>query len=159
MKLSAVSSSHPARGRRKREQRAETINVERATKRWHQEHAALGDGKWRRLPLTRGDCVDGPRPCPFVTCRHHLFLDVVHGAIKLNFPDLEPSELELSCSLDLAELGELTLEQVGAALNVTRERIRQLEEKARRKASRQLRAAKLNLEQLLPGPRPERPIE
>lgn len=159
MKLAAVSSSHPERGRRKREQRAKTVSLERATKAWHQEHAALGDGKWRRLPLTRGECIDGPRPCPFVSCRHHLFLDVVHGSIKLNFPDLEPHELELSCSLDLAELGELTLEQVGAALNVTRERIRQLEEKARTRAARQLRLAKLNLEQLLPAARDERPLD
>jgi hypothetical protein len=24
------------------------------------------------LPVTRGDCVDGPRPCPWLRCRHHL---------------------------------------------------------------------------------------
>lgn len=25
----------------------------------------------RRRPRVRGDCVEGPRPCPWATCRHH----------------------------------------------------------------------------------------
>jgi hypothetical protein len=55
-------------------------------------------------PRTRAECVDGARPCPFVGCRHHLFLDVDdHGAIRLNFPDIAPDELGESCSLDIAE--------------------------------------------------------
>lgn len=28
----------------------------------------------RVLPETRGECVDGCRPCPLVTCRHHLLV-------------------------------------------------------------------------------------
>ncbi len=27
-------------------------------------------------PKTRGECASGPRPCPWVSCRHHLYLDV-----------------------------------------------------------------------------------
>lgn len=80
-------------------------------------------------PRTRGDCVDGERPCPWVSCKHHLYLDVnpENGSIKLNRPDLEPWELEHSCALDLADRGGLTLEDVGLVTNLTRERIRQVE--------------------------------
>jgi hypothetical protein len=81
---------------------------------------------WR--PATRGDC-GVVRPCPYVACRHNLFLDVLPkiGSIKLNFPGLEPWEIEQSCSLDIAARGGVTLEEVGAAMNITRERVRQIE--------------------------------
>ena len=70
-----------------------------------------------------------PRPCPFVSCSHHLYLDVnpETGAIKLNFPHLEVWEMAETCSLDVADRGGITLEEVGAILNLTRERIRQVE--------------------------------
>ncbi len=79
-------------------------------------------------PVTRRDCVDGPRPCPFVGCRHHLYLDVTEsGELKVNFPVLEPDELEVSCSLDVADGGEHDCQAVGDVMNVTRERVRQIE--------------------------------
>jgi hypothetical protein len=53
-----------------------------------------------------------------------------HGGVKLNFPDLEVWDMPESCSLDVADRGAETLENVGRMLNLTRERIRQLEEKA-----------------------------
>jgi len=49
------------------------------------------------------------------------------GAIKLNFPHLEAWEMRETCSLDVADRGGITLEEVGAVLNLTRERIRQVE--------------------------------
>ena len=79
-------------------------------------------------PQTREDCRDASRPCPFVACRHHLYLDVTDvGSLKLNYPDREPWELAHSCSLDVADAGASTLEEVGALMNVTRERTRQIE--------------------------------
>ena len=80
-------------------------------------------------PMTRDECKSMTRPCPFVSCSHHLYLDVnpESGAIKLNFPHLEVWEMAETCSLDVADRGGITLEEVGAILNLTRERIRQVE--------------------------------
>ena len=80
-------------------------------------------------PRTRAECINGPRPCLFVSCKHNLYLDVnpETGSIKLNFPDKEIWELEHTCALDVAEKGGITLEEVGAIMNLTRERIRQVE--------------------------------
>ncbi len=82
-----------------------------------------------KRPVTRGDCVTLDRPCPYVGCEHHLYLDVDPdtGSIKFNFPDLEPWELQHTCALDVADMGGITLEEVGEYTNLTRERIRQLE--------------------------------
>jgi hypothetical protein len=49
------------------------------------------------------------------------------GSIKLNFPDIEVWEMTETCALDVAERGGVTLEEVGEIMNLTRERIRQLE--------------------------------
>ena len=79
-------------------------------------------------PKTRSECEDGIRPCPFVSCKFHLYLDVQQsGSIKFNFPDIEPDEMAFSCALDIAERGGITLEELGEYMNLTRERIRQVE--------------------------------
>lgn len=80
-------------------------------------------------PRTRAECKDGIRPCPYVGCRHHLYLDVnpENGTIKLNFPHLEVWEMKETCSLDVADRGGGTLDEVGVRLNLTRERVRQIE--------------------------------
>jgi hypothetical protein len=83
-------------------------------------------------PKTRADCVDGPRPCPYVGCRFHLYLDVDHsrGSVKFNYPEVGPDELEKledTCALDIADRGEHTLEEVSRFMNFTsRERTRQI---------------------------------
>ncbi len=65
----------------------------------------------------------------FISCKHHLYLDVnpSTGSIKLNFPDKEIWELDETCALDVADRGGITLEEVGTIMNLTRERIRQVE--------------------------------
>lgn len=120
------------RSRRKRDIRARTISVKRMTKR----ELEMGRLLYPEVddivrPKTRSECADGERPCPFVSCKHHLYLDVSArtGAIKLNFPDLEVWEMTETCALDVADRGGTTLEEVGAIMNLTRERIRQVEVK------------------------------
>jgi len=62
-----------------------------------------------------------PRPCPFVSCRYHLSLDISEGGrIKFN-----PATGK-TCALDLADLGGMTLQDIGHVLGLTRERIRQI---------------------------------
>jgi hypothetical protein len=80
----------------------------------------------KNRPRTRGDCVGVPRPCPFVTCRSHLYLDVNPdtGNIKYNFPGLEVDELSVSCSLDVADVGPMNGDVVGVFLNVSKEAVR-----------------------------------
>ncbi|MFO0570307.1 MAG: sigma factor-like helix-turn-helix DNA-binding protein [Polyangiaceae bacterium] len=120
------------RSRRKRDVRARTISVKRMTKRELEIGRLLYPETDYDKPRSRAECAEGPRPCPFVSCKHHLYIDVSPrtGAIKLNFPDLEVWELNESCALDVADRGGTTLEDVGAIMNLTRERIRQVEVKA-----------------------------
>lgn len=112
-------------------------------------------------PRTRGECARGPRP--WISCRYHL-ADVVTDAqgcgtrvLDLSLPrDARPADeaawiedvaeevasMQESCALDLAEHDGMTLEQCGQVMRVTRERIRQVEKKAReRMGSRRRRAA------------------
>ena len=120
------------RSRRKRDVRARTISVKRMTKRELELGRMLyPDVEDIARPKMREDCGQGERPCPFVSCKHHLYLDVSArtGAIKLNFPDLEVWEMTETCALDVADRGGTTLEEVGAIMNLTRERIRQVEVK------------------------------
>ncbi len=119
------------RGRRKRRSRARarTISIRRLSK------AELNRGRelypetdyWK--PTSRLECKDMERPCPFVSCKYHLYIDVhpVRGSIKLNFPDIEIWEMTETCALDVADRGGITLEEVGEIMNLTRERVRQVE--------------------------------
>lgn len=86
-------------------------------------------------PTCRSQCVDGPRPCPWVGCRYHLYVEVLsRGSLKLNWPNHESWELPQTCSLDVAnaaaETDGLSLEGVGRLLQLTRERVRQIEVEA-----------------------------
>jgi hypothetical protein len=109
--------------------RATTINIARESASYvakERDQNPYPDDVQR--PVTRADCVDAPRPCPFVSCRHHLALDIgKKGNIKVNFPELELHELPATCVLDIASLGGATLDDCASMMNITRERLRQLE--------------------------------
>ena len=92
----------------------------------------LGAGRGFERPRTRKSCGQVPRPCPYVGCKYNLYLDVnpATGSVKLNFPQLEPHEMRESCALDLAEQGGLNKKEVGKVLNLSRERIRQIQDEA-----------------------------
>ena len=91
--------------------------------------AAVPAGRHPAPETREPSAASEARPCPWVACKHHLYLDVnpETGSIKINFPDLEPWELPDTCALDVAERGGITLEEVGEIMNLTRERIRQVE--------------------------------
>ena len=129
--LEEVEGEEPGGRRRKRRSRARarTISIRRLSK------TELNLGKmlypevdyWR--PKSRAECADMERPCPFVSCKYHLYIDVhpVRGSIKVNFPDVEVWEMTETCALDIADRGGITLEEVGEIMNLTRERVRQVE--------------------------------
>jgi hypothetical protein len=135
----------PALRGRPRLIRAATISLARVSV-TEQRAARETPTEEHRRPVTRADCAPARageeggefshRPCPYVACKHHLFLDVSDaGSIKLNFPDIDAeqlSKLDETCALDVAEQGGKTLEEVGVLLNLTRERVRQVEEMSTR---------------------------
>ena len=112
-----------------RRARAKTIAMKRLTKEELRIGALLYPERTYWRPKNRGECANVARPCPYVSCKYHLYIDVnpATGSIKINFPDLEVWELQHSCALDVANTGGITLEEVGEILNLTRERIRQVE--------------------------------
>ncbi len=88
-------------------------------------------------PKTRAECPDtwegGRRVCAWVGCRYNLYLEAHPrtGSLKMLYPDLEPGELPVNCSLDVADavaasgrpLSEL---DVAELVNVTAEGLRHL---------------------------------
>src|SRR5256886_15427610 len=80
-------------------------------------------------PRARADCATGPRPCPYVSCKYNLYVDVNPrtGSVKMNFPDKELWELAETCALDVADRAGITMVEVGVIMNLTRERVCQLE--------------------------------
>lgn len=82
-------------------------------------------------PLVRGNCLPGGtnalRPCPWVSCRWHLLVDGVYGNgdVKLSHPDVEA--MPETCALDVADRDGVSLDEIGKVLNLSRERVRQIE--------------------------------
>jgi Sigma-70, region 4 len=124
----AVSRKVRRRSRRTRP-RSKTIAMKRLTREELRLGALLNPPVDIPRPNTRSQCENDIRPCPWVACKHHLYLDVnpETGSIKINFPDLEPWEMNETCALDVADRAGITLEEVGEIMNLTRERIRQVE--------------------------------
>lgn len=112
-----------------RRPKAKTIAMKRLTKEELRIGALLYPERSYWRPTSRGECANVARPCPYVSCKYHLYIDVNPntGSIKVNFPEREVWELKQSCALDVAQQGGITLEEVGEILNLTRERIRQVE--------------------------------
>lgn len=83
-------------------------------------------------PKTRADCKNISRPCPFVSCKYNLYLDVrpKTGSIKYNFKGKSVGKMKESCALDLTERRGMTLDEVGEVLNMSGEMTRLLELKA-----------------------------
>lgn len=79
-------------------------------------------------PKTRGECPPD-RPCPWVSCRYNLALDITQrGQLKMPLGK-DPAGWHNNCALDWADRGPMTLEDLGSFFGITRERIRQIEAK------------------------------
>ena len=124
-----IRSNTARRGARKGLRRSKTLALRRLSREEASEAREILESLEHLRPKARGDCRHAERPCPYVSCKYHLYLDInpQTGSVKLNFPDLEVWEMPETCALDVADRGGITLEEVGALLNLTRERIRQVE--------------------------------
>jgi hypothetical protein len=124
-----VNASAPKRRRKCSPfQRARSRNFSKSIKRREEKAAAeAGQGMLLRtralyernpnLPLDRGQCKEGPRPCAILSCRHHqaFTVNAENGSVKENFPHLriwaDPEGAGLhaleamhgTCGLDLAD--------------------------------------------------------
>jgi hypothetical protein len=84
-------------------------------------------------PTHYSDCLPGginaARPCPWVSCRSHLYLTLSKkGSLKIAFPGKGVEDLETSCLNDVLarHKGELSLEHIGQAVGVTHQRVSQI---------------------------------
>ncbi|MCG8419033.1 MAG: hypothetical protein MJE77_13935 [Proteobacteria bacterium] len=122
------------------------------------EQCSLVETRPQRV-ASRAECQAGPRPCPWVGCRHHLLLDVKEGGSLVLWqpgrrpgrprelpaePSVSADEVEAwaeraadtlesmpdTCSLDVADRGEHDAEDVATILAVSVSRVHQLESRA-----------------------------
>ena len=105
-------------------------------------------GPRRRLkifrPATREECEPGgrfaARPCPFVSCRHHLMLEPEGPNIRFNFSELDA--MEETCMLDAISrvqsmsddspmfdrsTGGMKVQHVSRLMNLAPEKVREIE--------------------------------
>lgn len=97
-----------------------------------EEHPTAGHGR----PRTWGECLamglgTAELPCPWVSCEAHLCVEVTEsGSLREVWPDRDVTEAPATCALTIAAEGGHTLDDVGRVLNLTRERMRQIEKSA-----------------------------
>ncbi|MBU1070550.1 DNA-binding protein [Myxococcota bacterium] len=130
-KIRKVAERSLVRSKRKGA-RPKTRLAKRLSKEERRQSLLLEPWMHEDLPKTRAECKYGERPCPYVRCRYHLALEVKpNGSLSENFHEIV--EMRETCVLDVAERGENTLEYIGECMNITRERVRQLETDALQK--------------------------
>lgn len=102
------------------------------------------------VPATRADCINGPRPCSYLSCRHHNWLRLQSEnpgnpqAGKQGETTFRPASMQ-SCALDVADKGAASFEEVGRYLGCDSTRARQIAAAAIEK----LRAAGLDVTEML----------
>ena len=125
LKIRKVAERSLVRSKRKGA-RPKTRLAKRLSKEERRQSLLLEPWMHEELPKTRAECKYGERPCPYVRCRYHLALEVKpNGSLSENFHEIV--EMKETCVLDVSERSENTLEYIGECMNITRERVRQLE--------------------------------
>ncbi len=125
--------------------RAHTVSVKRIGNAIMRESQAETREYTTSIPRTYGECQERAlgtpsNPCAHLRCTHSLLLDVSDdtGSYKVTWPHLtsghygdEYEQLPRhTCALRVAEQGGMTLDEIGEIMNLTRERVRQIETKA-----------------------------
>jgi hypothetical protein len=110
-------------------------------------------------PRTRADCADVPRPCPFVSCRWNLYLDVdEQGRITIPRPDVNVEERADSCALDLIEREPdgLDASDAAAVMGLSREQLARIEERGKEAIARDRELADAHDREVEPATVPTR---
>lgn len=77
------------------------------------EEEAFLDHMLQNRPKTRGDCVGGLRPCPYLGCKYHTAIEVLHRKVRVHETPLSA----YSCVLDVIdEFGALHPAQIDELL-------------------------------------------
>ncbi len=99
-------------------------------------------------PRTRAECENGPRPCPFISCRQNLSADIISVVdyrraemtenIRLLHPGKDdPTDIEPptgnNCALDYANRGGMSFDEIAEVFDFSRQRVQQIEQGALRK--------------------------
>jgi len=98
----------------------------------------VGEDLDEMRPRTRRDCLPGgsnsQRPCPWYGCKFHLGLTINEDTGSMSVRNID--DMVHTCDLDVSEIGGtpgsgrgtgITLEEAGEIMNLTRERMRQIE--------------------------------
>jgi len=85
-------------------------------------------------PKTRGQCADGPRPCPWAMCKYHLAIEVTADRVRLNYGTDDLDTLAETCALDVADR-RVGRNAVADVLGVTPQRLDQIVMAALEKAA------------------------
>ncbi len=89
----------------------------------------------KQRPKRRSDCINGPRPCPWASCRYHLAITVhPSGRLVEHSKRDDFSDLAETCGLDAiqraaVESGMLDVE-IAEVMGMTSERVDQIATKA-----------------------------
>lgn len=112
------------------------------------DHVFTAYGGEAARPKKRGDCKDGPRPCPWVGCTHNTLIEVQNKTIikdamsvftigEHGIPTINPELLgdRPTCVLDVVDAHPdgLSLEHIASFFGYTRENIRRIEEEGKGK--------------------------
>jgi len=82
----------------------------------------------RVLPNTRAECAGGARPCPLVSCRYHLLLDVAEDGRLFVSREMDEGDagsivdalasMPETCALDVADRGGASAVEIGEMLQM-----------------------------------------
>ena len=76
-------------------------------------------------PKTRAECANVPRPCPYVSCRYNMALDVTETGLLQQHKDVDDMPPSQSCALDIADT-ERSEKETAQILGVTEQRVGQI---------------------------------
>lgn len=120
------------------------------TSEWLERHPEAGPEDAPHFQTSDG--MNCARPCPYVGCKHHLLIEVNPdtGDMTKAVPFDETSQDDVgdvlsgraqTCSLDVANEGAIAPKQIGALLNVSRQRVEFIAERGVSKARRKHQAS------------------